>query len=97
MRDDLEGTTWWESSGLMMARQEDGRDLATAQVVDEMTAAWEQHEHLRHLRAEAAARRRWVREQGLSPGDLVTGPDGEDDWWVGHDGDLHPPGEPPPY
>ena len=97
VRDDLEGTTWWESSGLMMARQEDGRDLATAQVVDEMTAAWEQHEHLRHLRAEAAARRRWVREQGLSPGDLVTGPDGEDDWWVGHDGDLHPPGEPPPY
>jgi hypothetical protein len=97
VRDDLAGTTWWEASGLMMARQEDGRDLATAQVVDEMTAAWQQHESLRQLRAERAARRRWVREQGLSPGDEATGPDGEDGWWVGNDGDLHPPGDPPPY
>jgi len=97
VHDDLAGTTWWETSGLMMARQDNGRDLATAQVVDEMTAAWEQHEHLRRRRAETAARRRWVREQGLSPGDMVTGPDGEDDWWVGHDGDLHPPCDPPPY
>lgn len=97
VRDDVTGTTWWDASGLLMARQEDGRDLATTQVVDEMTAAWEQHESLRRLRAETAARRRWVRERGLSPGDEVTGPDGEDGWWVGPDGDLHPPGDTPPY
>lgn len=97
VRDDVSGMTWWDASGLMLARQEDGRDLATAQVVDEMTAAWEQHESLRRLRAETAARRRWVQEQGLSPGDEVTGPDGEDGWWVGPQGDLHPPCDRPPY
>jgi hypothetical protein len=97
VRDDLRGTTWWDVSGTLMTMQGDGRDLATPQVVDEMTAAWEQHENLRRLRAENAAHRRWVQERGLSPGDEVTGPDGEDGWWVGHDGDLHPPGDPPPF
>ncbi|WP_394215176.1 HNH endonuclease signature motif containing protein [Brachybacterium vulturis] len=97
VRDDEAGTTWWDASGLLMSMQEDGRELATDQVVAEMTAAWEQYEGGRLMRAEAASRRHRVAEQGLSPGDECTGPDGEEGWWVGHDGDLHPPGDPPPY
>src|SRR5699024_323131 len=97
VRDAVTGTTWWDASALLMARQEDGREPATTLVVDEMTAPWEQHASLRRLRAETAARWRWVRERGLSPGVEVTAPDGEDGWWVGPDGDLHPPGDTPPY
>ncbi|ATG51479.1 HNH endonuclease [Brachybacterium vulturis] len=97
VRDDEAGTTWWDASGLLMSMQEDGRELATDQVVAEMTAAWEQYEGGRLMRAAAASRRHRVAEQGLAPGDECTGPDGEEGWWVGHDGDLHPPGDPPPY
>lgn len=97
VRDDDAGTTWWNVSGMLLAAQEDGRDLATAQVVAEMTAAWEQHQAMRRARDERAERRRWVRERGLSPGEMVTGPDGREDWWVGPGGDLNPPCEPPPY
>lgn len=97
VRDDLAGTTWWDVSGMLMTMQDDGRDLATEQVVTEMTTAWEQFEASRAMRTESTRRRREVQERGLSPGDVITGPDGEDGWWVGRDGDLHPPGPPPPY
>lgn len=97
VRDDESGTTWWMTSEHLMARQEDSRDLATPQVVEEMTEAWEQFEAMRLARIDNARRLREALEQGLSPGDPMPGPAGEDGWRLGRDGSLQPPGDPPPF
>ncbi|WP_193103166.1 HNH endonuclease signature motif containing protein [Brachybacterium sp. FME24] len=97
VRDDAAGKTWWDVSEILMTMQEDGRDLATEQVVAEMTAVWDSYETARAMREETAQRWRELREQGLAPGDEVTGPDGEDGWWVDEDGRLRPPPDPPPF
>lgn len=47
-----------------------------------MIATRDQCEVARHLREEAAERRRWVMEQWLSPDDEVTSRDGEEGWGV---------------
>lgn len=97
VRDDRAGKTWWDVSGMLMTMQEDGRDLATDQVVAEMTAAWDQFEAARRMREETARRRCGTQGRGLSPGDEVAGADGEDGGWVDRHSDLHPPGDPPPF
>ncbi|GAA1490347.1 HNH endonuclease signature motif containing protein [Brachybacterium sacelli] len=97
VRDDPAGKTWWDVSGMLMTMQEDARDLATDQVIAEMTAAWEQFETRRRMREESARGRREVQERGLSPGDEAAGPDGEAGWWIGRGGELHPPEKPPPF
>ncbi|MGY5766382.1 DUF222 domain-containing protein [Brachybacterium sp. DNPG3] len=57
-RDDDAGRTWWEISDLVLVMQEDATDLATAQVVAEMNAAWESFRAVAAARAAGAERHR---------------------------------------
>lgn len=100
VRDEDSGRTWWEVDEAIMTYQEDARDLATEQVVQEMQSAWETHLAAVHARRETAERLRNLGIDGLSPGDTVRGPDGTDGtdgWILGEDGIPHPPAEPPPF
>lgn len=97
IRDEGAGRTWWELDETIMTFQEDARDLATEQVVQEMQAAWDTHLAAAQARRETAERLRNLGIDGLSPGDTVRGPDGTDDWIIGDDGIPHPPPERPPF